>query len=88
MYGNNIYLYISYHSILQISIENMMMWKIILRLDDVGASAKLFNQCGKIYWKRINKNIPISILFKILFIKKIPPFNQWGVYSELEVNKW
>ena len=52
------------------------MKKIILRLDDVGASSKEF----ELYSKRLIGNI--------LFLKKTPAFAAWGPYKELSGKDW
>ena len=62
--------------------------KIVLRLDDVGASSKRYNQHGKVYWEILGKQIPAIFFANWLFFKRIKPFAQWAVYSELNVGQW
>lgn len=52
------------------------MEKIILRMDDVGASSKQF----EVYSKRLIGNF--------LFLKFAPPFKAWGQYAELDNAQW
>jgi len=65
-----------------------MIKKKILRIDDIGASTKYFNQHGKVHWKLFNKNFPIAFFANWLFFKRIKPFAQWGIYPELNVKQW
>jgi hypothetical protein len=52
------------------------MNKITFRMDDVGASTKLYN----IYSKKFFGNF--------FFLKKMSQFKAWGPYNEIEPNKW
>jgi uncharacterized protein DUF2334 len=47
-----------------------------LRIDDVGASTKAYNQYGR------------SRLTSIGFFKRLPPFQGWGPYAELDATAW
>ena len=53
-----------------------MMKKIILRMDDVGASTKKYEVYSKY---RIGN---------ILFLKYLKPFKAWGPYKELTEDEW
>lgn len=64
------------------------MKKIVLRMDDVGASTKVYNQHGKVYWKLFGKNIPLTFFANWLFLKRVPPFKRWGVYNEISPKQW
>ena len=61
---------------------------ITLRIDDVGASTKHFNQHGKkiFYYK----GIPFFFfpLANFWFFKRIWPFKKWAPYSELTAEEW
>jgi len=50
--------------------------KIVLRMDDVGASTKHF----EVYSKKIFGNF--------LFLKYLPYFRAWGVYDEISSEEW
>ena len=52
------------------------MDKIVFRMDDVGASTKLY----EIYSKKIFGNF--------FFLKKMKYFKAWGPYNEIEANQW
>ena len=60
----------------------------IYRLDDVGASTKLYNQRGKVWWRVSGIDLPIAPFANLLFFKRIPPFKLWGPYSELTSRQW
>jgi len=62
--------------------------KIILRIDDIGASTKQFNQHGKVYWTLLKKKMPVAFFANWLFFKRIKPFRNWGVYPELNAKQW
>ena len=64
------------------------MNKIVLRIDDIGASGKKYNQRGRKYWPFFGKQLPLSFFADWLFFKRIKPFALWGVYPELNVNQW
>ena len=59
----------------------------MLRIDDIGASTKHYNQHGK---KRIRLgpfSVPVPFA-NIGAIKTIEPFRGWGPYDELTVDEW
>ena len=62
--------------------------KIVLRLDDVGASSKEYNQHGKVYWKIFGKPLPVAFFSNWFFFKRIKPFANWAVYQELGKDEW
>lgn len=64
------------------------MNKIALRMDDIGASTKLYNQHGKVWWKILGINIPLVFFANWLFFKRISPFKRWAPYSELRCDDW
>ena len=64
------------------------MKKIVLRMDDVGASTKKYNQHGKIFWDIFGRKVPIAFFANWLFFKRIKPFSNWAPYSELNVTQW
>jgi len=49
---------------------------IVFRIDDIGASSKLYNQHGR--WR----------IGSFWFLKRIWPFKKWGPYKELTVGEW
>jgi len=64
------------------------MEKIILRIDDIGASTKIYNQHGKVYWPVFNKKLPIAFFANWFFFKRIKPFAAWGIYPEMACSHW
>ncbi len=60
----------------------------ILRIDDIGASTKTFNQYGKKVF--YISNIPVFYfpLANFWFFKKVWPFKGWGPYKELLKEEW
>lgn len=62
--------------------------KIICRIDDIGASSKLYNQHGKVLFFR--KGIPFFFfpLANIGGFKRIFPFREWGPYEEVTAEEW
>jgi len=64
------------------------MKKIVLRIDDIGASGKIYNQRGRKYWPILGKQIPLSFFADWLFFKRIKPFALWAKYPELNVKQW
>jgi len=64
------------------------MDKIVYRLDDIGASTKLYNQRGKVWWNVLGMNLPIAFFANWGFFKRIKPFKLWGPYPELNVTQW
>ncbi|OGH94959.1 MAG: hypothetical protein A2538_04700 [Candidatus Magasanikbacteria bacterium RIFOXYD2_FULL_41_14] len=60
----------------------------ILRIDDVGASSKHFNQHGRKVFRF--KGVPFFYfpLANFWFFKRVWPFKRWGVYDELSTSEW
>lgn len=60
----------------------------ILRIDDVGASTKKFEQYGRKLFRY--KNIPFFYfpLANFWFFKRLPPFRRMGIYQELTAEEW
>jgi len=54
------------------------MKKIAFRMDDIGASSKIYEVYGK--------GLPIFCNF--LFLKYIKPFKKWGRYNEITAETW
>lgn len=59
-----------------------------LRIDDIGASTKHFNQHGKKILRY--KGVPFFYFpfANIGFFKRIPPFRGWAKYDELTAQEW
>lgn len=59
-----------------------------LRIDDIGASTKYYNQHGKKVFKF--REIPFFYfpLANFWFFKRIWPFRKWAKYDELNVSEW
>lgn len=66
----------------------LILKKIILRIDDIGASTKQYNQRGKKHWRILGKQVPIAFFANWFFFKRIKPFARWGIYPELGVEQW
>jgi hypothetical protein len=62
--------------------------KSCLRMDDVGASTKWFNQHGKVKWKLGAREYPIAFFANWGFFKRVEPFRRWAVYNELDTSQW
>lgn len=60
----------------------------IVKIDDIGASTKKYNQHGKKLFKF--KNFPIFYFpfSNIGFFKRIWPFKEWAPYEELTAEEW
>jgi len=60
----------------------------IIRIDDIGASTKKFNQHGKKLFKW--KDFPVFYfpLANFWFFKRIWPFKEWAPYGELTKGEW
>ena len=48
------------------------MKKIVLRIDDIGASTKIYNQHGKVYWNVLGKPLAIAFFAAWGFVKRTP----------------
>ena len=59
-----------------------------MRIDDIGASSKIFEVYGREYFNISGIKIPVPLLPNFLFFKYIPPFKKWGVYREMTVHEW
>lgn len=59
-----------------------------IRIDDIGASSKHFEQHGKKLFT--HKGLPYFYFpfANIGFFKRIPPFRRWGIYDELTAQEW
>src|SRR3989344_1963536 len=55
----------------------------ILRIDDIGASTKQFEQYGRQDFGRLH--FPWANYF---FLKRTWPFKKWGPYKELTAEEW
>ncbi|MFC1907134.1 DUF2334 domain-containing protein [Chloroflexota bacterium] len=64
------------------------MREIALRIDDVGASSKIYNQYGKVYWELFGKSLPVAPFANWFFFKRIKPFKRWAIYRELTAMEW
>lgn len=64
------------------------MDKLIVRIDDIGASTKHFNQHGRKWFKIFGKNMLYFPFANFLFFKRIKPFRGWARYDELTVEEW
>lgn len=64
------------------------MSNIIFRIDDIGASAKHFEQHGEKWFKIFGKRVLYFPLANFWFFKRIPPFKKWAKYEELTANEW
>jgi hypothetical protein len=60
----------------------------IFRIDDIGASAKEFEQHGKKWFKLFGKRIIYFPLANFWFFKRIHPFKRWAKYGELTAREW
>jgi len=62
-----------------------------LRIDDIGASSKLYEIYGKTRLTIKGKKIPIPIpgvITNFLFLKHFPLWKGWGPYNELSSSQW
>ncbi len=59
-----------------------------VRIDDVGASSKYYNQHGKLIFR--HKDIPYFFfpLANFWFLKRIKPFRECAPYQEVTVDEW
>lgn len=64
------------------------MRKIALRMDDVGAASKIYNQHGKVYWEVFGRNLPLTPFANWLFLKRTKLFKRWAPYRELTAREW
>lgn len=64
------------------------MRKTALRMDDVGAASKIYNQYGKVNWEVLGKNLPLTPFANWLFFKRTKPFKRWAPYRELIAMEW
>lgn len=60
----------------------------IFRIDDIGASAKHFEQHGQKWFKLFGKKIIYFPFANFWFFKRIKPFKRWAKYDELTVKEW
>lgn len=60
----------------------------IFRIDDIGASAKHFEQHGQKWFRLFGKKIIYFPLANFWFFKRIKPFKRWAVYDELTADEW
>lgn len=60
----------------------------ILRIDDIGASTKYYNQHGKKWFRVFGKKIIYFPLANFWFFKRISPFKKWAKYEELTPDEW
>lgn len=62
--------------------------KLALRMDDVGASSKLYEQYGHTHWQIFGKSFLLMPIANYFFLKRIAPFKKWGPYPELKTYEW
>lgn len=60
----------------------------IFRIDDIGASAKYFEQHGQKWFKLFGKKLIYFPLANFWFFKRIKPFKRWAKYDELTGDEW
>ncbi len=60
----------------------------IFRIDDIGASAKHFEQHGEMWFKLFGKKIICFPFADFWFLKRIWPFKRWAKYDELTIEEW
>ncbi|MBI5728518.1 MAG: DUF2334 domain-containing protein [Candidatus Magasanikbacteria bacterium] len=60
-----------------------------VRIDDIGASSKHFEQHGRTVF-RTRRGTPYFYfpLANVGFFKRTPPFKRWGPYDELTADEW
>lgn len=59
-----------------------------IRIDDIGASTKHFNQYGKKTFRFRGFPYFYFPFANLGFFKRIPPFRGWAVYDELTAGEW
>lgn len=64
------------------------MREIAVKMDDVGAVSKIYNQYGKVLWEVFGRNLPLTPFANWLFLKRTKPFKRWAPYRELTVVEW
>lgn len=60
----------------------------IIRIDDIGAAAKEFEQHGRKWFKLFGKKIIYFPFANFWFFKRIKPFKRWAKYEELTAEEW
>lgn len=64
------------------------MKDIIFRIDDIGTSAKHFEQHGQKWLKIFGKKVFYFPFANFWFLKRIWPFKRWAKYDELTAEEW
>lgn len=70
--------------VILLSLKNNM----IFRIDDIGASAKHFEQHGQKWFKIFGKKIIYFPFANFWFFKRVWPFKRWAKYDELIAEEW
>lgn len=60
----------------------------LIRIDDIGTSAKEFEQHGQKWFKIFGKKALYFPFANFWFFKRTYPFKRWGKYKELTVEEW
>ena len=63
------------------------MEPIILRIDDIGASSKQFEQYGKLSVRLFGHEQSLPFM-SVGFLKRLPKISGWGVYREMAAAEW
>jgi peptidoglycan/xylan/chitin deacetylase (PgdA/CDA1 family) len=61
---------------------------IILRIDDIGASSKQYEQYGKSPFRIGARTIPVPSILNWGGLKRLPMFRSWGPYREMKASEW
>lgn len=62
--------------------------KNLIRIDDIGAASKIYNQYGKSLFTVKGYPVFYFPFAQISFFKRIWPFKGWGPYQELTPSEW
>jgi peptidoglycan/xylan/chitin deacetylase (PgdA/CDA1 family) len=62
--------------------------KVIVRIDDIGASSKQYEQYGKSPLRFGKMTLPIPFILNWGFMKRMPGIKGWGPYREMTAAEW